>query len=128
MSERPGIPRQAGAPPRVTSLTPQPLLDDTLEWEILGGSDLPTGQNNVLFRFNAEGDAVPFWDMYLRGDQTHMVLPDLQDIHGIERGELLAILFVSTYVDGFDLDNFEYGDFGISNRRARSLSVGWLTY
>ena len=123
-----GIPRLVSPAPGGSHGNAPEIRDNTIEWEILGGSDLPTGQNNILFKFNAQGDAVVFWDMYFRGDQTSMVLPAINEVHGVQPGEQIAILFISTYVDGFDLDNFEYGDFGRSNRRAQSLSVGWMTY
>ena len=123
-----GIPRLVSPAPGGSPAAAPSIVDNTIEWDIHGGSDLPTGQNHVLFRFNAQGEAIAFWDMYFRGDETSMVLPAIDEVHGVQPDELLAILFIATYVDGFDLDNFEYGDFGIDNRRAQSLSVGWLRY
>jgi hypothetical protein len=56
-----------------------------------------------------------------------VALPRLEDINGLRPGVQAQLLLIGAYIDGFDMDHFEYGDFAIDNIHAWAQGVGLLT-
>lgn len=116
-----------GVPVQVDPVPMGQILNQRVAWSLEGGSHLPSGQYNILFKFTPMG-AVPVWHMYVRGDISEVRLPNLQDVNELPEGEPMAFMVIPVYIDGFHIDHFEYNDISVNNFHAWSQDYDILTY
>ncbi|MBM4319188.1 MAG: hypothetical protein FJ125_04330, partial [Deltaproteobacteria bacterium] len=115
--------------PRLSSPDPETgvLRGDRIAWELEGGSALPNGQL-ILIRQPSFPMDIPIWSLFVDGATREIQLPNLQDVNGFPPDVVLNLFVIPIVKDGFNFDQFEYGDYATLLWRSYSVDGAAFIY
>ncbi len=96
------------------------VQDVDIGWELVGGSTAPNTQLLQIVQPSLFGP-IPVWRIFVDGETREVHLPDVRDINDFPDGGL-QVYVIPIYMDGFDFDRFEYGDYATLLWRSYSVN------